>query len=112
MIMITFYLTNSSIVSFSRVSHLRNLRLKIAGSIIFSYLNINFIRNKFENLCELVAGNLDILCIAETKLDPRSRIRYFKSSLPSKMLSKFKLPNNIHIIHFELNLRKDKWLFC
>ena len=28
-------------VSFSRVSHLRNLRLKNAGNIIFSYLNIN-----------------------------------------------------------------------
>ena len=29
-------------------------------------LNINSIRNKFENVCELVAGNVDILCIAET----------------------------------------------
>ena len=27
------------------------------------------------------------------------------------MLTKFKLPNNIQIIPFELNLRKDKWLF-
>ena len=36
---------------------------------------------------------------------------YIKSSLPSKMLTKFKLPNNIQIIPFELNLRKDKWLF-
>ena len=51
------------------MSHLRNLRSKNAGNIIFSYLNINSIRNKFENLCELVAGNVDILCIAETKLD-------------------------------------------
>ena len=24
----------------------------------------------FENLCELVADNVDVLCIAETKLDP------------------------------------------
>ena len=36
---------------------------------------------------------------------------YIKSSLPSKMLTKFKLPNNIQIIPFELNLRTDKWLF-
>ena len=117
------------------MSHLRNLRSKNAGNIIFSYLNINSIRNKFENLCELVAGNVDILCIAETKLDPSfpnsqflipgfhkplrmdvsSRrgglLVYIKSSLPSKMLTKFKLPNNIQIIPFELNLRKDKWLF-
>ena len=27
------------------------------------------------------------------------------------MLTKFKLTNNIQIIPFELNLRKDKWLF-
>ena len=39
------------------------------------------------------------------------RLVYIKSSLPSKMLTKFKLPNNIQIIPFELNLRKDKWLF-
>ena len=115
-------LTNSSIVSFSSVSHLRNLRSKNAGNIIFSYLNINSIRNKFENLCELVAGNVDILCIVETKLGPsfpnsqflipgfykplrmdvssrnRGLLVYIKSSLPSKMLTKFKLPNNIQII--------------
>ena len=35
---------------------------------------------------------------------------YIKSSLPSKMLNKFKLPFNIQIILFELNLRKEKWL--
>ena len=96
---------------------------------------MNSIRNKFENLCELVAENVDILCIAETKLDhllpnsqflipgfhkrlkmdvssPRGELLvYIKSSLPSKMLTKFKLPNNIRIILFELNLRRDKWLF-
>ena len=36
---------------------------------------------------------------------------YIKSSLSSKMLTKLKLSNNIQIIPFELNLRKDKWLF-
>ena len=35
-------------------------------------MNINYIRNKFENLFELVAGNADILFIAEAKLDPLS----------------------------------------
>ena len=125
-------LTKSVIVSFSSVSHLRNLRSKNAGNIIFSYLNINSIRNKFENLCELVAGNVDILCIAETNLNPSFPNSQFlisgfhkslkmdvssrrgglsvniKSSLPSKMLTKFKLPNNIQIIPFELKLRKGK----
>ena len=36
---------------------------------------------------------------------------FTKSSLPSKMLTKFKLPDNIQIIPFELNLIKVKWLF-
>ena len=121
-------------VSFSSVSHLRNLRSKNAANIIFFYLNINSGGNKFENRCELVAGNVEILCIAETKLDPSfpnsqflipgfhkplrmdvsSRrgelLVYIKSSLPSKIINKLRLPNNIQIIPFKLNLRKDKWL--
>ena len=42
--------TNSSIISFSRVSYLCNLRSKNTGNMVFSYLNINSIRNKSENL--------------------------------------------------------------
>ena len=36
---------------------------------------------------------------------------YIRSSLPSKIMSNFKLPENIQAIPFELNLRKEKWLF-
>ena len=95
---------------------------------------MNSIWNKFENLCELVAVNVEILYNAETKLDPSfanlqflipgfhkplrmnfssctgRHLVYIKSSLPSKMLTKFKVPNTIQIVPFELNLRKDKWL--
>ena len=77
----------------------------------------------------------DILCITEIKLDisftnsqflipgfhkplrmdvssrKRGFLVYIKSSLPSKMLNKFKLPNNIQITPFVLNLREEKWLF-
>ena len=98
---------------------------------IFSYLNINSLRNKFENLCELVADNVDILCIAETKLDPSfsnsqflipgfhkplrinvsSRrgglLVYIKPFFPSKMLAKFKLFQNIKIIS-----KKRQVAFC
>ena len=102
---------------------------------VFSYLNINPIRNKFDYLCELAAGNVDILCIAETKLYPSfpnsqflipsfhktlrmgvsswrgGLLVYIQSSLPSKMLTKVKLLNNIQTIPLELNLRKDEGLF-
>ena len=36
---------------------------------------------------------------------------YIKSSLPSRIMSNFKLPENIQVIPFELYLRKEKWLF-
>ena len=38
-------------------------------TVSIAYLNINSFRNKFKNLADLIGKNLDILCIAETKLD-------------------------------------------
>ena len=119
----------------SNVSLLRNLRIKNPKNIIFSYININSVRNKFDNPCDFISKNEDILSVAETKLDhsfPNSQflipcfhepmrlditstgggmLVYIKSSLPSRIMSNFKLPENIQVIPFELNLRKEKWLF-
>ena len=85
-------------------------------------------KNKFE----LVAGNVDILCIAETKLYPLFPISqfliagfhtslrmdvssqrgglsvYIKISLTCKMWTKFKFSDNIQQIPFDLSLRKEK----
>ena len=36
---------------------------------------------------------------------------YIKASLPSKILTNFKLPIKIQTIPFERNVRKEKWLF-
>ena len=49
---------------------LKNLRMKNPKDIICSYININSIRNKFDNLCDLISKNVDILSVAETKLNP------------------------------------------
>ena len=43
--------------------------MKSPKNIIFSYININSIRNKFDNLCDLISKNVGILSVAETKLD-------------------------------------------
>ena len=46
--------------------------IKIRGKIknpILSFLNINSIRNKIDNLFDLLENLIDILVIAETKLD-------------------------------------------
>ena len=111
------------------------VRLQNPKNIIFSYININSTRNKFGSLCSLTLSRVDILSIAETKLDylfPNAQflipnfhqpfrldisrnsggflvsVRY---SIPARMLSNYRLPPDIQAIPFEINLRKEKWLF-
>ena len=48
---------------------LKLLRHSLLNNVIFSYLNINSIRNKFGDLDKIIYENIDILYIAETKLD-------------------------------------------
>ena len=83
----------------------------------------------------MISKDVDILSVAETKLDSsfpnlqflipgfHEQMRlditskrggllvYIKSSLLSRIMSDFKLPKNIQITPFELNPRKEKWLF-
>ena len=103
-------------------------------NIIFSYIDINLIRNKFGSLCSLVSSHVDTLSIAETKLDyffPNSQflipnfhltfrvdisrnsgglLVFVRSSIPTRMVSNYSLPPDIEVIPFEINLRKEKWL--
>ena len=104
-------------------------------NIIFSYININSVRNKFGSPSSLISSYLDILPIAETKLDysfPNAQflisnfhqpfcvdisrnsgglLVFVRSSIPTRMLSNYRLPPDIPAIPFEINLRKEKWLF-
>ena len=48
---------------------LKRLRHSDFNNVIFSYLNINSIKNKFVDLDKIVDGNIDILYTAEAKLD-------------------------------------------
>lgn len=48
---------------------LHDLKNKYPDNIIFSYLNINSVRNKFKDLEMFLNGCVDVLTIAETKLD-------------------------------------------
>ena len=48
---------------------LKEFRLDNPKNLIFSYININFVRNKFDFLQEIVMGKVDILIVAETKID-------------------------------------------
>ena len=55
-----FVITNNS---------LKILRLNNPKKVIFSFLNINSMRNKTGSLREVVMENVGILAIAETKID-------------------------------------------
>ena len=113
---------------------LKSLRIHNHSNITFSYLNINLIRKKFDNLKLIINENVDILCISETKIDESFPIAqfllpgyhkpdrldisdkqgglliYIKAHLPSRLLSNHMSPNDIQTISFKLNLRKEKWI--
>ena len=96
----------------TELNDLRSLRIQNLRNIIFSYLKINSIRYKFDNLKTIVNENLDILCIAESKMDKSfttaqfilsgyqkpyrldvsdrkgSLLVYMKSHLPPRLLKK------------------------
>ena len=115
--------------------NLQSYRVNNAKDVVVSYLNINSIQNKFDSLQEIIGQNRDILTISETKLDmsfPTTQFMipgyhkpyridvsnnsggilvYVKSSLPSHQLTKFCISSDILAIPFEINLRKEKWLF-
>ena len=116
---------------------LKQLKLKHPSNVTFGYLNICHIANKFERLINLINNNIDVLCIAETKLDSSFPINqfiipgysapfrldgpkikeasggllvYINQNIPSKLLNKFKLADNFQALPIELNLMKSKWL--
>ena len=85
-------------------------------------------------MSSLISENVDTLIIAETKLDSSFSVAHFliqgiqhpfrldinrqsgslvtvKGSIPARVLTSFSTPGDTQIIVFEINLRKEKWLF-
>ena len=58
-------------------SILKSLRSKNIDKIVIAQLNINPLRNKFDQLVSIIQGNVDILVITETKLDETFPISQF-----------------------------------
>ena len=59
------------------IDGLKSLRIHSHNNITLSYLNVNSIRKKFDDL--KLTFNADILCIAETKIDkifPTAQVLY------------------------------------
>ena len=115
------------------VDQLREIRLKNPKKVTLGHLNINSIPNKFESIMEIVANNLDIFLISETKIDdsfpdvqfcfngyskPHRKDRalgaggllmYVNENIPSRKISELALPDDIEIMCVEINLKKQKW---
>ena len=72
---------------------MKNVLLKNPKNIIFLYLNINSVWNKLKNMSSLISENVDILILAETRLDP---------SFPT---AHFLVPGFHHSFRFDINRR-------
>ena len=113
---------------------LKSLRLKYPKNILIGYININSIRNKFESFSMMVKDYLDVLIISETKIDstfPDSQFQilgfkkplrldvtensggilvYVRDNLISRKIPNINVPDDIQVIPFDINVRKQKWL--
>ena len=121
----------------SNDSSLEAIKAKNHKGLNIAYININSIRNKLEFLKPLIADNVDVLAIAETKIDETfttgqflldgfskpvrfdrnqhggGLLIYVREGVPFKEISVYKTPNDIECGIIEVTLKKQKWLlFC
>ena len=74
-------ITNLQLSASTSISkELKELRIENPIRLIFSYLNIDSIRNKFSNLQQGIKGSVDIPIIAETKIDSSFPTAQFRLS--------------------------------
>ena len=113
-------------------STLKTIRDDNLNKVIFAHLNINSIRNKFEELISQVKGTVDVFMISETKIDDSFPIAnflidgfsqpyridrnssgggimlYVREDIPSNLLKVEPLPKEGFYV--ELKLRSENWL--
>ena len=116
-------------------SLLQELRITCKDNVLIAYLNINSMRNKLTALKEVISDCIDILIIAETKLDesfPTSQLDitgyipplrvdrnqhgggiliYIKEGIPAREISLLESTSkDIEAKALETNLHRIKWL--
>ena len=141
MIFSTFVSKNSNIKGdrnsdkLNPLNTLRNLKMANLNKLVITHLNINSIRNKFETLRSLIAQNIDICVISESKLDgsfptnqflvdgyaPPFRLDrnkhgggvliYVRDDIPCKLLKSHYDANEFEGIFLEINLKKKNGYF-
>ena len=125
---------SSNIQEENSLDSLRKSRLRNVNKVIIGNINTNSLPANFDQVKEVILKNADILVITQTKLDDtfplgqfyvegfimpyrldrncngRGVIIYVREDIPSKILEKHKLPQDVEGVFVELNFRKIKWL--
>ena len=97
--------SNDSTVSQSDVKKaFKDIRISNMNKLIFGYLNINSLRNKFDLFSEQVKGSIDILMVSETELDDSFPEAQF---LIEGFHSPFRSDRSIHGGRIMLYVRED-----
>ena len=118
------------------LSKIKELRIGNADKVIIASVNINSIRNKFEQLKETMLKYIGILGVTATKLNETflesvflrdgfsklyrldrkknwgGNMIFMCDTITGKILEKHIFPNDIEGIFAELNFRRCKWLLC
>ena len=113
---------------------LSKLQIRSRRGMGIGYLNFNSIRYKFKSMKLLVAENIAILTISETKLDNTfakeqflvngfktpirydrngkggSHLIYIREGIPVRLLTDYELPNDIEAEAIDITFTKKKWL--
>ena len=113
---------------------MKNYRVQNIGHVIVAFLNINSIRNKFDQLKILIGENVDILVIQETKINktfPEGKflidgfsqpfrldrtgsgggiLIYVRDNILSVELKHLQIQSDFEGISVELNFNNKKWL--
>ena len=109
-----------------------NLKVRVNNKLIIGNLNINSIAGKFDQLKLMVEHKVDILVLIKTKIDSsflnlqfhiegfclpyrldRNKhgggvLVYIREDIPSKILKRTFLPDDIEGVFIELDFRKHK----
>ena len=118
------------------ISRFKMIRAENFDNIAVGTLNINSISPKFDEFKLMASGYIDVITVTETKLDDsfskaqfctdsfsipyrldKNRnggglVVYVRDDIPSKMLTKHYLSEDIKAAFIELNFPKCKWLLC
>ena len=125
--------TNADVYKGCELDQLRHLRISNPKKVTIGHLNINSLPNK-SGIMDIVANDLNIFLISETKIDssfpdaqfsykgftkPHRKDRtlggggllmYVNENIPSRTLHEPSIPDDIEILCVEINLRKQKWV--